>query len=162
MVALRPGLLRRLNRALTSFIFNRCNLLPMLTTLTHWLRHRRTNTIYLAAMAALFGASFFARPLFGQTPGSEGSAAASGEHPFKFFALFTDSRYSQLEIVALLVVLGVAVAGLLYALMLVKQVKAADQGTPRMQAIAAAVREGADAYLAAQFRRIAPLILVIT
>ena len=46
--------------------------------------------------------------------------------------------------------------------MLVKQVKAADQGTPRMQEIAAAVREGANAYLAAQFRKIGPLIVIIT
>jgi K(+)-stimulated pyrophosphate-energized sodium pump len=135
----------------------------MLTNLTHWLRHRRTNTIYLAAMAALFGAAFFARPLFGQTPGPEAPAAASGGgHAFKFFALFNDPRYSTLELVALMVVLTIAIAGLLYALMLAKQVKAADQGTPRMQGIAAAVREGADAYLAAQFRKILPLIGIIT
>ena len=38
-------------------------------------------------------------------------------------------------------------AGLLYAGMLVKQVKEADQGTPQMQEIAPAVREGANAYL---------------
>jgi len=126
----------------------------MLTTLNKWMRHARSNTYFLAAMAALFGAAFFARPLFGQTPGADGTAAAVGEPTFKFFALFNDPRYSTLEIVALMVVLTVAVAGLLYALMLAKQVKAADQGTPRMQAIAAAVREGADAYLAAQFRNI--------
>ena len=91
----------------------------MLTNLTHWLRHRRTNTIYLAAMAALFGAAFFARPLFGQTPGPEAPAAASGGgHAFKFFALFNDPRYSTLELVALMVVLTIAIAGLLYALML--------------------------------------------
>ena len=83
-------------------------------------------------------------------------------HAFKFFALFSDPRYTHLELVALFVVLGIAIAGLLYALMLVKQVKAADQGTPRMQEIAAAVREGANAYLAAQFRKIGPLIVVIT
>ena len=56
----------------------------------------------------------------------------------------------------------IAVAGLIYAGMLVKQVKAADQGTARMQEIAPAVREGANAYLGAQFRKIGPLIIVIT
>ena len=68
----------------------------MLTNLTHWLRHRRTNSIYLAAMAALFGAAFFARPLFGQTPGPEAPAGGGGEHAFKFFALFSDPRYLTL------------------------------------------------------------------
>jgi K(+)-stimulated pyrophosphate-energized sodium pump len=134
----------------------------MLNTLTNWLRTRRTNTIFLTAIAVLFVIAFYARPLFGQTPAPEAGPAPGGEHPFKFFALFSDPRYSQLEIVALLVVLGIAVCGLLYALMLAKQVKAADQGTKRMQEIAAAVREGADAYLAAQFRKIGPLILIIT
>jgi len=114
-------------------------------------------------MAVLFGGAFFARPLFGQTPGPEEPATASGgEHAFRFFALFTDPKYTQLELVALFVVLGIAIAGLVYALMLARQVKAADQGTKRMQDIAAAVREGADAYLAAQFRKIGPLILIIT
>ncbi len=134
----------------------------MFTTLIKWARHRRTNTIFLAAMAAFFVAAFYARPLFGQTPGPEAPAAPNGEPAFKFFALFSDPKYTQLELVALMVVLGIAIAGLLYALLLAKQVKAADQGTPRMQAIAAAVREGADAYLAAQFRRIGPLIGIIT
>src|SRR3990172_8675173 len=41
----------------------------------------------------------------------------------------------------------IALAGLGYALMLVGEVKNADQGTPRMQEIARAVREGANAYL---------------
>ena len=52
--------------------------------------------------------------------------------------------------------------GVLNAAMLVGQVNRADQGTVRMQEIARAVREGANAYLAAQFRRIGPLILIIT
>ncbi|HUL54864.1 MAG TPA: sodium/proton-translocating pyrophosphatase, partial [Opitutaceae bacterium] len=134
----------------------------MFISLVKWARRRRPASIYLAAMAVLFVVAFFARPLFGQSPGPEASAPPAGGHAFKFFALFSDPKYTQLEIVALLVVLGIAVAGLLYALLLVKQVKGADQGTPRMQAIAAAVREGADAYLAAQFRKIGPLILIIT
>ena len=134
----------------------------MFNTLVKWARHRRANTIFLAAMAVFFVAAFYARPLFGQTPGPAAPAAPPGEHAFKFFALFSDPKYTQLEFVALLVVLGIAIAGLLYALLLAKQVKAADRGTPRMQAISAAVREGADAYLAAQFRKIGPLIIIIT
>ena len=59
-----------------------------------------------------------------------------------WFSPFKSDHYNTIEQGALLVVLGIAVAGLLYALMLVRQVKAADQGTPRMQEIAAAVREG--------------------
>jgi K(+)-stimulated pyrophosphate-energized sodium pump len=81
---------------------------------------------------------------------------------FQFFAIFFDPKYSTLELTALLAVLAVAIAGLVYAAALARQVYRADTGTPKMQAVAAAVREGADAYLLAQFRRIGPLILVIT
>jgi K(+)-stimulated pyrophosphate-energized sodium pump len=56
----------------------------------------------------------------------------------------------------------IAIAGLAYALMLVKQVREAAQGTPRMQEIARAVREGANAYLYRQFRVVACLIVLIT
>ncbi|MEK6711115.1 MAG: sodium/proton-translocating pyrophosphatase, partial [Nitrospinota bacterium] len=56
----------------------------------------------------------------------------------------------------------VALAGLLYALSLVRQVRNAPQGTPRMQEIARAVREGANAYLYRQFRVVGALVIVIT
>lgn len=112
-------------------------------------------------MAVAFVGAFFAGPLFGASP--EATTAGHGtEHSFKYFSLFTDPKYTQMEIVSLLVVLAIAFAGLAYALVLVKQVKNADQGTKRMQDIAGAVREGADAYLAAQFRKIGPLIIIIT
>jgi len=75
--------------------------------------------------------------------------------------LLNSKKFPPLERDALLAVLVIAIAGLIYAGMLVKQVKEADQGTPKMQEIAKAVREGADAYLWAQFRKIGPLILVI-
>ena len=83
----------------------------------------------------------------------EVAAPAHGalEGSFTWFAPLT--QYSIGERVAVLMVLGVAIAGLLYALMLVRQVTGADQGTPRMQEIAAAVREGAIAYLGAQFKK---------
>jgi K(+)-stimulated pyrophosphate-energized sodium pump len=44
----------------------------------------------------------------------------------------------------------------------VKQVRKAPQGTPRMQEIAQAVREGANAYLYRQFRVVGVLIVLIT
>jgi K(+)-stimulated pyrophosphate-energized sodium pump len=134
----------------------------MFNSFVKWTRRRRTTTFYLAAMAALFGAAFFARPLFGQTAGTGGPAPHGAEKAFEFFSLFREAKYTGMERGALLVVLLIAIAGLVYALMLVKQVKNADRGTKRMQDIAAAVREGADAYLAAQFRKIGPLILIIT
>ena len=56
----------------------------------------------------------------------------------------------------------IAAGGIGYAVMLVGQVKGADQGTPKMQEIALAVREGANAYLFRQFRVVGILILVIT
>jgi K(+)-stimulated pyrophosphate-energized sodium pump len=95
--------------------------------------------------------------------GTRGSAPesfhASG---FRAFAPFHDPSFSTLELGALLAVLGVALGGLLYAVILARQVIAADQGTARMQEIAAAVREGSNAYLTAQIRRIGPLIVLIT
>jgi len=98
-------------------------------------------------------------------PGSssqEPTALIEGAKKFIPFSLFSDPKYTPLEIGALLAVLGIAVAGLLYALLLVKQVTKADSGTKKMQDIAAAVREGSNAYLSAQFKKIGPLIILIT
>ncbi|HVM60394.1 MAG TPA: sodium-translocating pyrophosphatase [Verrucomicrobiae bacterium] len=74
----------------------------------------------------------------------------------------TSSHYASYERVALWCVLGVAFAGLAYALMLIGQVKNADTGTPKMQAVADAVRAGANAYLKQQFSKIVVLIVVLT
>ena len=94
---------------------------------------------------------------------TEGAKAPAGhDGKFVWFSPFKSTHYNTVERGSLIVVLLIAVAGLIYALMLVAQVKAADQGTPKMQEIAEAVREGANAYLGAQFRKIGPLIIVIT
>jgi len=95
-------------------------------------------------------------------PAPQEVAVVAESHQFEPFGLFSDPKYSTLERVGLLVVLAIAFAGLAYALMLVRQVRNADSGTKKMQEIAAAVREGANAYLAAQFRKIGLLIVVIT
>jgi K(+)-stimulated pyrophosphate-energized sodium pump len=72
------------------------------------------------------------------------------------------SKYAWYERIALIMNVVIALAGLSYALMLVKQVRTADQGTKRMQEIAQAVREGANAYLYRQFRVVGVLIVLIT
>jgi K(+)-stimulated pyrophosphate-energized sodium pump len=118
-------------------------------------RAERFRRVYLYAMMFLFAAAWYWQSVSAQ--GSEG-----GEKHFVPFNVFSDPKYSAVEQTALLVILGIALAGLLYAVLLAKQVFGADQGTPKMQEIAAAVREGANAYLAAQFRRIGPLIILIT
>jgi len=66
------------------------------------------------------------------------------------------------EQVALYAVLGVAILGLLYALFLRRQILREDKGTPRMQEVWGAIRDGADAYLQRQLRSIVPLIAVLT
>jgi K(+)-stimulated pyrophosphate-energized sodium pump len=117
-------------------------------------------------MAVLFAGAYYALPVLSADAGAQQagsadkSAAKAAEGGFRWFAPLRD--YTLGEQVALIVILCVAVAGLLYARMLVGQVRKADQGTPKMQEIAGAVREGANAYLAAQFRKIGPLIIVIT
>ncbi len=121
----------------------------------------RARRNYLLAMMIFFVAAFVFMPYTGLTNTSSDCEGAQHE-TFKPFAMFFDPRFTTIEVVAILAVLATAIAGLLYALLLVNQVKKADQGTPKMQEIAAAVREGANAYLAAQFRKIGPLIIIIT
>jgi K(+)-stimulated pyrophosphate-energized sodium pump len=131
---------------------------------TKW-RQGKVQTAYLVFLAVFFAVAYFALPLFSAESGSAGVAASSAavsERAFQWFSPFTSDKFNDIERGALILVLAIAIAGLVYALILVRQVKKADQGTPRMQEIAAAVREGANAYLGAQFRKIGPLIVIIT
>lgn len=100
--------------------------------------------------------------LAGAPQGANAAAPAESTAGIHLFDPLTSDRYETYEKVLLCLNVGVAIAGLLYALMLVGQVKNADQGTARMQEIARAVREGADAYLFRQFRVVGVLIVVIT
>ena len=119
----------------------------------------RTRRNYLIAMLIFFAAAYVFLPAAVHT---QSTTVATESQGFKAFALFSDAKYTSVEVFALLSVLLVAIAGLIYALMLVKQVRHADQGTKKMKEIAAAVREGANAYLSAQFKKIGPLIIIIT
>lgn len=59
-------------------------------------------------------------------------------------------------------VLGVAILGLLYAVYLRQEILREDKGTPKMQEVWSAIREGADAYLRQQLRSIIPFIILLT
>ena len=95
-----------------------------------------------------------------QVHGSSGEAAVLG-HITLWEPLVSD-RYNAYEKMALIANVAIALAGLVYALMLMKQVREADQGTPKMQEVAQAIRDGANAYLYRQFRVVGVLIAIIT
>ena len=70
----------------------------------------------------------------------------------------TSRAFSPWELWALKGVLATAFLGLVYAAWLIREVRRADAGTEKMRKIAGAIRDGANAYLAQQFRAIVWLI----
>ncbi|UNX55249.1 sodium-translocating pyrophosphatase [Georgenia sp. TF02-10] len=70
-----------------------------------------------------------------------------------------DLGATSLTIVA--VIAGIGVAAIAVAVVLRRQVLAADEGTVRMREIAGAIQEGAKAYLARQFRTLAIFAVVV-
>jgi K(+)-stimulated pyrophosphate-energized sodium pump len=69
---------------------------------------------------------------------------------------------TQLEIVAIWAVFGIAIVGLLYAVFLRRQILREDKGTEKMQEVWNAIKDGANAYLQKQLRSILPLIVILT
>jgi len=120
--------------------------------------HGKATAAMLSLMVAVAACIMLCTPAT-SLAAAPAAAAEVHEHVTFFDPLL---KYPAGEVIALIVILLVAIGGLVYAGMLVKQVREADQGTAKMQEIAAAVREGADAYLWAQARKIIPLIFVIT
>ncbi|HWR37591.1 MAG TPA: sodium-translocating pyrophosphatase [Clostridia bacterium] len=99
-----------------------------------------------------------------QAANSQSSTAlvnAEAQPSFRYFEFLVSDKYSGGERAALFVTLLVAIAGLLYAAMLVRQIKSADKGTAKMQQVANAIRAGSDAYLKRQLRSVSLLILVL-
>jgi K(+)-stimulated pyrophosphate-energized sodium pump len=66
------------------------------------------------------------------------------------------SNYTLVVVAAVIALAALAVAGTL-----VRQVLSADEGTPKMREIAAAVQEGAAAYLTRQFRTLGVFAVVV-
>ncbi|MBU0609660.1 MAG: sodium-translocating pyrophosphatase [Armatimonadetes bacterium] len=69
--------------------------------------------------------------------------------------------FGPFETFSIYAVLVCGVIGLIYALYLRKQTIAMDQGTEKMQQIAAQIQEGAYAYLNRQFKTIAVVIVIL-
>src|SRR5215468_1005744 len=65
------------------------------------------------------------------------------------------------ENILILIVLGIAVAGLLYAGYLARQILSESKGSNKMQEVWGYIRTGANAYLRSQLRIIAVLIAVL-
>jgi K(+)-stimulated pyrophosphate-energized sodium pump len=101
-----------------------------------------------------------AAPVLAPAPPLPESARAKQE--FELFSFMTDPTYNIVEKIALWLVLGVALAGLGYAGWLVFQIIGADEGTARMREVGAAIRQGANAYLARQFRAIILMLFILT
>jgi K(+)-stimulated pyrophosphate-energized sodium pump len=74
--------------------------------------------------------------------------------------LFT-SGVSLFEQIALIVVVLTGVAALCYAWILARSVLKEDAGTPKMQEISGAIREGAVAYLNKQMSVVIPIAIVL-
>ena len=65
------------------------------------------------------------------------------------------------ETLLMLVVLGIAVAGIIYAAFLARQILSESKGSQKMQTVWTYIKDGANAYLRSQFRIIAVLIAVL-
>ncbi|MCE9555003.1 MAG: sodium-translocating pyrophosphatase [Planctomycetes bacterium] len=128
------------------------------------MNRRRRLEVFILGVLAVGLLSAAAWPGAGAAIVSMAQGETQVAHPptIPLFAPLRDKSYSTWERIALLSNIAIAFAGLLYAWSLVRQVKNAPQGTPKMQEVAAAIREGANAYLGRQFRVVGVLIIVIT
>jgi len=77
------------------------------------------------------------------------------------WSFLQSGAFSAWEQIALYGVLVIAVLGLLYAGFLTVEVLRQETGTAKMRQISTAIRVGANAYLARQFRTIALLVLIL-
>jgi K(+)-stimulated pyrophosphate-energized sodium pump len=145
---------------------------PLSLVTSHLGRLFKKNSRIILGVALLLVLVFAASSTWAQTvpaaatqaAGAAVDAAQKATEPakFEYFSfLAKDSKFSSGEVAALFGSLAVALCALLYAGMLVKQVVNADTGTKKMQEIAAAVREGANAYLARQLKVVGVLIVVL-
>uniref|UniRef100_E6QHT9 Pyrophosphate-energized proton pump (Pyrophosphate-energized inorganic pyrophosphatase) (H(+)-PPase) (Membrane-bound proton-translocating pyrophosphatase) n=1 Tax=mine drainage metagenome TaxID=410659 RepID=E6QHT9_9ZZZZ len=89
-------------------------------------------------------------------------AAISAVHPLAFAAAVTFVPFAgNPDDIYLWIAFAVGILALLSALLFARSVLGADKGTPAMQEIAAAIREGAEAFMARQYKTIALMAVVL-
>ena len=119
-------------------------------------------TVTVWSFTANTGEQQLTAPAAPAAPTAPALTAVAEGPKITLFEPLISGKYASYEKIALVTNVFIALAGLAYALLLVKQVKEADSGTAKMQEIAQAIREGANAYLYRQFRVVGVLIVVIT
>jgi len=114
--------------------------------------HKKRGFPFFPLIAAVATLGLFGAAPAGETKGYE----------WEPFGFLLSSQYDAAEKIGLIVSLVIAIVGLVYAFRLMKQVYAAPTGTSAMQAVAKAVRDGANAYLYRQFKVVFVLLIVLT
>src|SRR5262245_9414543 len=105
------------------------------------MRRGRALAVLAAVMVALAGTGrVLAQETEAAAPAATATAGPAVANEFRYFSFMTDSAYGVGEKVALVVTLLIAVAGLVYAGMLVGQVLGAGQGTEKMRGVGRAIR----------------------
>ncbi len=124
---------------------------------------KRTQRVLTLGFLCVMGVAFIsagAASVFADAKPAK-TVEASG-HEFQWFSFMTSKDYDGFEKVMLWVVLACAIGALVYAKMLVGQVRAADAGTAKMQKIGDAIRDGANAYMGQQGKRLVIFMLLLT
>ena len=131
--------------------------------------HSRLTGRFYVAWLAFMAIGLLAAAGFASTQAEPAATAAGATSPGGILAggvlllePLMGSKFNFGEKFFLCLNVVIALGGLGYALSLVKQVKGAPEGTKKMQEIAAAIREGANAYLYRQFSVVGVLIVLIT
>ena len=123
---------------------------------------RRLPAVVLFAFLAFCLWIFLQPDAIASVLGTQEHAKSAQVHEVHLFEFMSSNHYDAFERTMLWVVFLTALAALVYAWMLVGQVKRADTGTDKMKFVADATREGANAYMAQQGRRLVPLMVVVT
>ncbi len=76
--------------------------------------------------------------------------------------MYSMEGLTPFEAIGVWSVIVIAVMGLVYALVLRRQILREDMGTARMQEVWTSIRQGADTYLTRQLRSILPMIAILT